>query len=77
MKIEEAKHLKKQFRRLFDVKHKTFYRMITILKAAQKEKHKKGGRKHKLSLENMLLVSLFTSENIYRTHAKRMKETAL
>jgi hypothetical protein len=37
--------------------------MIAILKTAQKEKHKKGGRKPKLSLEDMLLVRLFTGEN--------------
>ena len=46
------------FRRLTGVKHKTFNRMIEILKEADAQKKKYGGRKNKLSIEDQLLLSL-------------------
>ena len=46
------------FRRLTGVKHKTFNRMIEILKEADAQKKKRGGRKNKLSIEDQLLLAL-------------------
>jgi hypothetical protein len=46
------------FRRLTGVKHKTFNRMIEILKEADAQKKKHGGRKNKLSIEDQLLLAL-------------------
>lgn len=46
------------FRRLTGVKHKTFNRMIEILKEADAQKKKLGGRKNKLSIEDQLLLAL-------------------
>jgi hypothetical protein len=46
------------FRRLTGVKHTTFNRMIEILKEADAEKKKFGGRKNKLSIEDQLLLAL-------------------
>ena len=46
------------FRRLTGFKHKTFNRMIEILKEADAQKKKYGGRKNKLSIEDQLLLSL-------------------
>lgn len=46
------------FRRLTGVKYKTFHRMIEILKEADVQKKKFGGRKNKLSIEDQLLLAL-------------------
>ncbi len=46
------------FRRLTGVKHKTFHCMIEILKEANVQKKKFGGRKNKLSIEDQLLLAL-------------------
>jgi hypothetical protein len=46
------------FRRLTGVKRKTFNRMIEILKEADAQKKKRGGRKNKLSIEDQLLLAL-------------------
>ena len=46
------------FRRRTGVYPKTFDKMVEILRAAHKEKKHKGGRPNKLSIEDMLLMSL-------------------
>ena len=59
MKYETVKELEEEkFRRLTGVKRSTFERMVEILWKANKEKKAKGGRKNKLSEENMLLMVL-------------------
>lgn len=69
MKYERLKKYKEdQFRRISGVKRATFEKMIAILSAAQREKLSKGGRKPKLSLENMLLATLEYWRE-YRTYA--------
>ena len=47
-----------QFRRLTGIKVETFRRMIEILREADREKKKKGGRKNKLCIEDQLLMTL-------------------
>lgn len=56
-----------RFRRLTGVKRSTFERMILILQEADKAKKVKGGRRNKLSIENMLLMSLEYMRE-YRTY---------
>lgn len=69
MKYETLKaYSDEKFRRISGVKRETFEKMLGILNAAQKEKLSKGGRKPKLSLENMLLASLEYWRE-YRTYA--------
>lgn len=59
MKFEIIKNLDdKKFRRLTGVKRITFDTMRLILEQSNKMKKMKGGRKNKLSIENMLLMSL-------------------
>ena len=59
MKYESIKELEgEKFRRLTGVKRSTFKKMIVILSEADKEKRAKGGRKHKLILEDRLLMAL-------------------
>ena len=59
MKYKQVKTLKDvEFRRLTGIKKTTFYLMISILKTAEKEKKKLGGRPSKLSMENRLLMTL-------------------
>ena len=59
MKYETARDLKdEQFRRLTGVKPSTFNEMGSILKQALKDKRAQGGRLNKLSVENMLLMTL-------------------
>jgi hypothetical protein len=59
MKYEQIKEYSdKQFRRITGIKHATFETMLNILEAAHKEKHKRRGRKPKLSIENRLLAAL-------------------
>lgn len=58
-KYEEVKKLNdKVFRRLTGVKIQTFEKMVEILRKAHKEKKRKGGRPNKLSIEDMLLMTL-------------------
>ena len=58
-KYEEVQGLKPElFRRLTGVKPETFEKMTAILREAQAQKKRLGGRPNKLSLEEMLLMSL-------------------
>ena len=57
MKFETVKELdNEKFRRLAGVKRTTFDKMVLILEQANKDKKVYGGRKNKLSVENMLLM---------------------
>ena len=59
MKYKQVKNLKDiEFRRLTGIKKKTFNLMLSILKVAEKEKMKMGGRPPKLSMPNRLLMAL-------------------
>ena len=59
MKFETVKALhNEKFRRLSGVKRTTFNKMILILSQSDKAKKVKGGRKNKLSIEDMLLITL-------------------
>ena len=58
-KYERAQKLSEEkFKRIIGVKKKTFAEMVSILRTAYGEKHKQGGRKPKLSIEEMLLLAL-------------------
>ena len=57
-----------KFRRITGVSRHTFARMLEILQRAYDAKHKQGGRKPKLSLENTLLAALEYWRE-YRTYA--------
>ena len=58
-KYEKSKRLKnKNFERIIGVKRKTFEAMVAELRATYTEKHKQGGRKPKLIIENQLMLSL-------------------
>lgn len=68
MKFVTVKDLKEeQFRRLTGVKRSTFNKMVDILRDKHQEKKAKGGRRNKLSIENMLLVTLAYLRE-YRTY---------
>lgn len=59
MRYESIKNYSDEnFRRLTGVKKKTFNKMVEILTPAFDLKRKKGGRKPKLIIEDMLLASL-------------------
>lgn len=59
MKFETVKELDdEKFRRLAGVKRTTFDKMVAILKQSNEDKKMKGGRSNKLSIENMLLMTL-------------------
>lgn len=69
MKYEIVKsYPDKQFRRISGVKRSTFEKMTQILKKSYEEKHKRRGRKPKLSIENQLLAALEYWRE-YRTYA--------
>ena len=69
MKYENIKNYSdEQFRRITGVKRKTFDDMTAILIPKHKEKFSRGGRKPKLSIEEMLLASLEYWRE-YRTYA--------
>ena len=58
-KYEKSKKLSdKNFKRLIGVKRKTFDAMVSELRDAYEEKHKRGGRLPKLSVENQLMLAL-------------------
>ena len=59
MKYEMVRALKaEEFRRLTGVKVSTFNQMVEILKEAELIKKAQGGKPHKLSVEDRLLMSL-------------------
>lgn len=59
VKFETVKELDdEKFRRLAGVKRSTFDKMVLILEQSSKDKKINGGRKNKLSIENMLLMTL-------------------
>lgn len=59
MKFEAVKGLDaEKFRRLTGIKRTTFDKMVDILKQAVKSRKTNKGRKKKLSIENMLLMTL-------------------
>ena len=57
-----------QFRRITGVKRSTFKKMVEILRKSYAEKHRRRGRKPKLSIENQLLAALEYWRE-YRTYA--------
>lgn len=59
MKFETVKELdEEKFRRLTGVKRTTFEKMVGILEQTVKDRKTNKGRKKKLSIENMLLMTL-------------------
>ena len=59
MRYEEAMNLTdEKFRRLTGVKKATFIKMVAILQEAHTIKKARGGRPNKISLEDILLMSL-------------------
>jgi len=59
MKYEVVKtYSDEKFRRISGVKRKTFEKMAEILRQSYEAKHKRRGRKPKLSIEDMLLAAL-------------------
>ncbi len=56
------------FRRIVGVKRKTFNRMVEILTEAQIKKKSRGGRPNKLSIPEMLLMTMEYLRE-YRTYA--------
>ena len=69
MKYENIKEYdEKQFRRITGVKRATFEKIVEILKKSYAEKHRRRGRKPKLSIENQLLAALEYWRE-YRTYA--------
>ena len=59
MKFETVKELdNEKFHRLAGVKRTTFDKMTLILEQSSNDKKINGGRKNKLSIENMLLMTL-------------------
>ncbi|CAG6149511.1 transposase [Streptococcus pneumoniae] len=53
-----------RFKRLVGVQRTTFKEMLAVLKTAYQLKHAKGGRKPKLSLEDLLMPLFNMCENI-------------
>lgn len=59
MNYESSKNLSDpRFKRLVGVERNTFEEMMKILTVAYQAKHSKGGRKPKMSLEDILLATL-------------------
>jgi Helix-turn-helix of DDE superfamily endonuclease len=68
MKFDKIEGLDdERFCRLTGLKRPTFNKMLLILQEADREKKAKGGRKNKLSIENMLLMALEYMRE-YRTY---------
>lgn len=68
MKFDKIEGLDdERFRRLTGLKRPTFNKMLLILQESDREKKAKGGRKNKLSIENMLLMALEYMRE-YRTY---------
>lgn len=69
MKYETIKeYTEKQFRRITGVKRETFEKMVEILQKSYAQKHRRRGRKPKLSIEEQLLATLEYLRE-YRTYA--------
>ncbi|CKA03282.1 mobile genetic element [Streptococcus pneumoniae] len=68
MNYEASKQLTDaRFKRLVGVQRTTFEEILAVLKTAYQLKHAKGGRKPKLSLEDLLMATLqYVRE--YRTY---------
>ena len=70
MRCENVRNLSNQkFRRNVGIKRETFEKILEILEVAYDKKHKRRGRKPKLSLENQLLAALEYWRE-YRTYAR-------
>lgn len=68
MNHEASKQLSDtRFKRLVGIERTTFKEMLAVLKTAYQLKHTKGGRKPKLSLEDLLMASLQYMRE-YRTY---------
>ncbi|CWH26954.1 transposase-like protein%2C IS1381 ISSpn7 [Streptococcus pneumoniae] len=52
-----------RFKRFVGVQRTTFEEMLAVLKTAYQLKHAKGGRKPKLSLEDLLMATFNMCEN--------------
>ncbi|VPU36265.1 transposase-like protein, IS1381 ISSpn7 [Streptococcus pneumoniae] len=64
MNYEASKQLTDaRFKCLVGVQRTTFEEMLAVLKTAYQLKHTKGGRKPKLSLEDLLMATLHMCEN--------------
>lgn len=69
MKYEKiAWYTEENFRRITGVKKETFRKMVEIVRKSYEEKHKKKGRRLKLSIEDMILATLEYLRE-YRTYA--------
>jgi len=69
MKYEKiAAYNDTQFRRITGVKRVTFQKMVEILREAYAQKHRRRGRRQKLSIEDLLLATLEYLRE-YRTYA--------
>ena len=69
MKYEKiAEYSDAQFRRITGVKRETFQKMVEMLERAYAEKHRRRGRRPKLSIEDLLLATLEYLRE-YRTYA--------
>ena len=69
MKYETIeKYSNTKFRRITGVKRATFEKMVEILRKGYAEKHRRRGRKPKLSIEELLLAALEYLRE-YRTYA--------
>ena len=76
MDYESIKNLKlEDFKRLTGIDKNTFQEMVKIVKEHVK-KHKKAGRKNKLSIENQILLTLDYFRE-YRTYFHLGKEVGL
>ena len=65
MRYEQVCNKKAEdFRRLTGIKKETFVEMLLVLKEAEILKMKKGGRPHKLSLEEKLASDRVLNENV-------------
>lgn len=59
MNYESSKVLSDaRFKRLVGVQRTTFEEMLAVLKTAYQRKRAKGGRKSKLSLDDLLMVTI-------------------
>jgi len=59
MRYEKVQKLSDtNFKRLVGVKKDTFVHMVEVVTAAYKEKHRKGGRKSGMSIEDMILLMM-------------------